>query len=347
MYKGVRYLTFGLAALAAGLAGLNAGTATADPVAEFYDGKTITIVVAAGPGGNHSNYSLLLGPYWRKHLPGNPNFIIQNMGGAGGGKAANYLANVAPQDGTTIGILLSDTPLAARVRPSGVRYDPSKFHALGGADWTRSMITVWRGHGIETIEDAKQKEVICGSSGTGSQTYMIPMLANRFVGTKFKVITGYQGMNAVDAAVDQGEVICRAGVYASIVAIRAHWLTENKVVHIAAADLERLPEHPDIPTLLEMTDDEDAKAVLRIFLSGGILGRAWWAPPGVPADRVAALRSAFEKGFNDPEAIAEMKKRNMDHNPVTWQKQQETVEYIMNAPERLFDIAREALAVKQ
>jgi hypothetical protein len=176
---------------------------------------------------------------------------------------------------------------------------------------------------------------------------MIPMLANHFLGTKFKVITGYQGMNAVDAAVDKGETFCRAGVYASIVAIRGHWLTENKVVHIAAADLERLPEHPDIPTLIEMTKDEDAKAVLRIFLSGGILGRAWLAPPGVPADRVAALRAAFFKAFNDPAAAAEMKKRNMDRNPVTWQKQQETVSYIMNAPERLFDIAREALAVKK
>jgi tripartite-type tricarboxylate transporter receptor subunit TctC len=339
-----RLLTAGAAAL---VAGLSAQPAAADAVADFYKGKTVTIIVAAGPGGNHSNYSLLLAPYWKKYMPGNPTFIIQNMGGAGGTKAANFLATAAPQDGSNIGILLSDTPLAARVRATGVKYDPSKFHYLGGADWTRSMVSVLTTTGVKSIEDAKKKEIICGSSGKGSQTFMIPMLANHFLGTKFKVITGYRGMNAVDAAVDQGEVACRAGVYASIVAIRPHWLTENKVVHIAAADLERLPQHPDIPTMIEMTDDADAKTVLKMFFSGGILGRAWLAPPGVPADRVAALRGAFLKSFNDPKAIEEMKQRKMDRDPVTWQKQQETVEAIMAAPERLFDIARTALGIKK
>jgi tripartite-type tricarboxylate transporter receptor subunit TctC len=319
--------------------------AKADAVADFYKGKTVNIVVAAGPGGNHSNYSLLLAPYWKKYMPGNPTFIIQNMGGAGGTKGANYLYNSAPQDGGYIGILLSDTPLAARVRATGVKYDPSRFHYLGGADWTRSMITVWKGHGVNSIEDAKKKEVICGSSGKGSQTFMIPMLANHFLGTKFKVITGYQGMNAVDAAVDKGEVFCRAGVYESIVAIRPHWLTQGKVVHIAAADLERLPEEPNIPTMIEMVKDEDAKAVLRLFFAGGILGRAWLAPPGVPADRVAALRDAFWKSFNDPQAIAEMKKRKMRSEPVPWQKQQATVKEMMTAPDRLFVIARTALGI--
>jgi tripartite-type tricarboxylate transporter receptor subunit TctC len=343
MLRTARVLAAGAAAAAIAMA---AGTAPAQSVAEFYTGKTVTIIIAAGPGGNHSNYSLLLAPYWKKYMPGNPNFIIQNMGGAGGTKAANFLYNSAPQDGSHIGILLSDTPLAARVRATGVKYDPSKFQFLGGADWTRSMVSVWRGKGIATIDDAKKKEVICGSSGKGSQTFMIPMLANHFLGTKFKVITGYRGMNGVDAAVDKGEVFCRAGVYESIVAIRPHWLTEKKVVHIAAADLERLPAEPNIPTMIEMTNDPDAKAVLRLFFSGGIIGRAWLAPPKVPADRVAALRDAFWKAFNDPAAQAEMTKRKMRYEPVPWQKQQETVAAIMSAPNRLFDIARTALGIK-
>lgn len=336
-----------LAVFAIGVSGPGAAPAAADAVADFYKGKTVTIIVAAGPGGNHSNYSLLLAPYWKKYMPGHPTFIIQNMGGAGGTRAANYLYNSAPHDGSYIGILLSDTPLAARVRATGVKYDPSRFQYLGGADWTRSMVTVWRGHGIASMEDAKKKQVICGSSGKGSQTYTFPMLANYFLGTKFKVITGYRGMNGVDAAVDKGEVFCRVGVYQSIVAIRPFWLTENKVVHLAAADLERLPQHSDIPTMIEMTDNPDAKAVFRLFFSGGIIGRAWLAPPDVPADRVAALRAAFWKSFNDPQAAAEMKKRKMHTEPVSWQKQQETVQAIMAAPDRLFDIARAALGIKK
>lgn len=320
--------------------------AASDPVADFYKGKTVTIVVAAGPGGNHSKYSLLLAPYWKKYTPGHPTFIIQNMGGAGGTKAANYLYNTAPQDGSYIGILLSDTPLAARVRATGVKYDPSKFQYLGGADYTRSMITVLKSTGVKTLEDAKKKELICGSSGKGSQTYYIPMLTNYFFGTKFKVITGYRGMNGVDAAMDKGETNCRAGVYASIVAIRPHWLTQGMVVHLAAADEQRIPEQPNVPTLFELANDQTAKEVLGVFLSGGIIGRAWLAPPGVPAERVAALRAAFWKAFNDPQAAAEMKKRKMDRNPVRWEAQQKAVERIMKADKRIFDIARKALGGK-
>lgn len=280
-------------------------------------------------------------------MPGNPTFIIQNMGGAGGTKGANFLYNTAPKDGSHIGILLSDTPLAARVRATGIKYDPSKFNFLGGADYTRSMITVMKSTGIATLEDATKKQAICGSTGKGSQTFLIPMLTNHFFNTKFKVITGYRGMNGVDAALDKGEVNCRAGVYQSIVAIRPHWIEQGLVTHLAAADLERNPNQPDVPSLLELTKDPDAQAVLKLFFSGGIIGRAWLTPPGVPAGRVAALRSAFEKSFKDPEALAQMKSRKMHYDPVPWQKQQEAVAGIMAAPERLFDIARTALGMKK
>jgi tripartite-type tricarboxylate transporter receptor subunit TctC len=318
----------------------------AESVADFYTGKTVTVIVAAAPGGAHSLYTQLLAPYWKAAMPGHPSFIINNMGGAGGTKAANYLYNAAPQDGSYLAILLSDTALAARFQATGVKYDPSKFQYLGGAEYTRSMISVLTKTGVKTIDDAKKTVLNCGSSGKGSQTYYIPKLANYFLGTKFKVILGYQGMNPVDAAMDQGETNCRAGVYSSMVSLRPHWITDHIVTQIAAADDERHPLYPNVPTLIELAKTQQAKDVMEIFFSGGVLGRAWLAPPKAPKDRVSALREAFWKGFNNPEFLAAAKKRNMNFEPVRWEKQQAAVEKIMKAPDEVFAVARKALDVK-
>lgn len=321
----------------------HASPAAADEVADFYSGKTVTVVVAAGPGGNYSVYSLLLAPYWKKYVPGHPSFIIQNMGGAGGTRAANYLANSAPNDGTHIGILEGTTPLNARLRTTGVKYDPGKFHYLGGVDNTRSMFTVMKSAGITTMAEAKQKEVICGSTGKGSSTYITPTLVNHFLGTKFKIITGYRGMNGVNAAIDKGEVSCRAAVFASIENSRPHWIKDGLIVNLAAIDMERHPDYPDVPTLVELAEDQDAKAVMKLMSTNGVLGRAWVAPPDVPKARVDALREAFWKAFNDPKAQAEMKERNMGADTVRWERQQQTLAEIAETPQRVIDLARKAI----
>lgn len=342
--KPVRKLTASLSALAlAGAVAASGAPASADPIADFYDGKTVTIIVAAGPGGNYSLYSLLFAPYWKKYLPGHPTFIIKNMGGAGGTRAANYLANTAPNDGTFIGILESTTPLNARLRATGVKYDPARFHYLGGADNTRSMFTVMTSAGINSMEEAKTKQAICGATGKGSTTFVTPSVVNQFLGTRFKIITGYRGMKGVNAALEKGEVNCRAAVFASIENSRPHWIKEKKIVNLAAIDLERHPDYPDIPTLVELAKTDDAKAVLTLMSSNGVFGRAWVAPPRVPMERVTALREAFWKAFNDPEAQAQMRERNMRYDPVPWQVQQKTLETVANTPKRNIDLIKQAI----
>lgn len=323
------------------------GPAWAGAVADFYKGRIVTILVAAGPGGNHTRYSLLLSPYLQKYTPGKPKFIIQNMGGAGGTKAANFLYNTKPQDGTMIGILLSDTPMASRIRAVGIKYNPKHFRYLGGADYTRSVISVMKKAGVKTLEDVKKQTITMGSTGKGSQTYTIPTVTNALLGTKFKVITGYRGMNGVDAAVDRGEVQGRAGVYASIIAIRPHWVEKGLIVNLGIADVEPNPNLPNVPLLIDMVKNADDRKVMELVFGSGVLGRAWLAPPGVPKDRIKALRAAFKQALNDPKATAEAKSRRMSWNPQPWQKLQAAATRIADTDDNIIKLTRKALGLKK
>lgn len=321
--------------------------ASADAVADFYRGKTVTIVVAAGPGGGHTKYSQLVAPYLQKHMPGNPTFVTQNMGGAGGTKAANYLYNRAAQDGTAVGILLSDTPFASRLRTTGVKYVADKFHYLGGAERTRSAFVVWKTAGVSSMVDVRSKEVIMGSTGKGSQTFILPTLANAMLGTKFKVITGYRGMGGVYLAMDRNEVQGFQAVWSSVAFLRPQWLKDNAVTVLAATSLDPLPDLPDVPLLKDLVLDPTDKKIAELVSGNGILGRAWLAPPGVPAARVAALRTAYAAALNDSAAADDAKKRRMKWGPVGWQELQSQAERITAADEALFVRMRAALGGKK
>lgn len=324
----------------AGLSAALAAPASADAVGDFYRGRTITIVVAAGPGGNHTKYSQFLAPFLKKYMPGNPSFVTQNMGGAGGTKAANHLYNSASQDGTTIGILLSDTAFASRLRTTGVKYDPGHFHYLGGADTTRSAFIVWKRTGITSLADVKNKTFIMGATGKGSQTYTVPTIVNAILGTKFKTILGYRGMGGIYLAMERGEVDGFQSVWGSILSLRPQWIKEDRVNLLAANSLDPLPGHPNVPLLKDLMTDPEDKKIAILVAGNGVLGRSWLAPPRVPADRVAALRSAFAKALNDPAAKTGAKKRRMKWAPVSWRKLQDQVEYIVSADAAVYDRLR-------
>jgi tripartite-type tricarboxylate transporter receptor subunit TctC len=333
-------------AAAAGIAALAPLTAAADEVADFYNGKNVTIVVAAGPGGGHSVYSQLMSPGLQKHLPGNPKFINQNMGGAGGTKAANYLYNTAPQDGTYIGILLQDTPLASRLRATGIKYDPSKFHYLGGADTTRSAFIVMKAAGVSTLDDVKKTQVTMGSSGKGSQTFVVPTLVNAILGTKFKVVLGYRGMNGIYLAMDRGEVQGFQSVWSAISYLRPNWISDNKVAVLATASLDPLPDLPKVPLVIDMVKDPLDHAVMKLVSGMGVLGRGWLAAPGMPKARLDAMRAAFEKTFADPAIVGNAKKRKLPWEPTSWQKMQAQVALIMNTEKKVIDRIRSIIGVK-
>lgn len=342
----MKYSTFvpavaGAALLAAGLS----APATADSVADFYKGKTVTVVVAAGPGGGHTKYTQYIAPFLQKYMPGNPKFIVQNMGGAGGTKAANFLYSRGNKDGTMIGILLSDTPLASRLRTTGVKYVANEFQFLGGADKPRSAFVAYKSTGIKTLQDAMKKQVVFGSTGKGSQTYVVPTLTNAMLGTKFKVITGYRGMGGIYIAMDKQEVQGFQSSWSGFQIGRAHLV--DKVNLLAVNALTPLKDHPDVPLLKDIVTDPQDKKVAELLGGNMVLGRAWLAPPGVPADRLAALRTAFAKSFADPEAIAGAKKRRMTWESVKWQDQQAAAERITKTDQALIDRMRTALGLNK
>jgi|LNFM01.2.fsa_nt_gb tripartite-type tricarboxylate transporter receptor subunit TctC len=320
------------------------GTANADPVADFYRNGKITVVLAGGPGAIHSIYTQLLAPYVRKHMPGNPSLVVNSMPGAGGTIAANYLYNVAPKDGGTIGSLLPEMPMSARFGTAGNRFDPLKFSYLAGADVTNSTITLMRTAGVSSIAEAREKVAVIAAGGPGSQTFITPTVANAVLGTKFKVVTGYNGLNAMDIAVDRGEAHGRSGSWSSIKATRPHWLTSNLVVHLAIVGPEREPDLPDVPLLTELAATPQDRAVLSLISDNALLGRMWLAPPGVPEERVTALREAFWKALNDPELIAEAKAKELDLRPVPAKKLAATVEQIMKADDATVDRLKSILA---
>jgi tripartite-type tricarboxylate transporter receptor subunit TctC len=325
---------------------LAATPSPADAVADFYSGRTVTIVVAAGPGGGHSVYSQLIAPAVQKHLPGNPKLIIQNMGGAGGTKAANYLATAAAQDGSYIGILLSDTPLSARIRATGIKYDPSKFQYLGGADITRSAFVVLKSAGVNTIEDAKKKEVLVGSTGKSSQTFVVPTVVNAILGTKFKPVLGYRGMGDIYLAVDRKEVQGFANVWSAVTYLRENWVKDDLVTVIATISPDPLPDLPKVPKITDMVKDPLDRKLIELIAGNGVLGRGWLAPPGAPKDRVTALRAAFAAAFKDPEAIAAAKARKLPWETASWQDMQAQVDTIMKTDKAVIDRMKSILGAK-
>lgn len=325
-------------------AGSISAPAAADAVTDFYKGKTVTVVVAAGPGGGHTKYTQYLAPFLEKHMPGNPNFIVQNMGGAGGTKAANFLYTRGRKDGTMIGILLSDTPLASRLRTTGVKYVAKDFQFLGGADKPRSVFLAYKSTGIKTLQDAMKKEVVFGSTGKGSQTYVVPTLTNAMLGTKFKVITGYRGMGGIYIAMDKKEVQGFQSSWSGFKIGRSHLVDQVNLLAVNA--LTPLVDNPDVPLLKDIVTDPQDKKVAELLGGNMVLGRAWLAPPGVPADRLAALRMAFAKSFADPEAVAGAKQRKMTWESVKWQDQQAAAERISTTDQALIDRMRNALGLK-
>ena len=327
------------------LLGLFGTPAHADAVTDFYKGKTVTLVTSGEPGGAHATYAQMLAPYFRRHMPGNPNVVIQHMAGTGGNLAPNHLYNVSAKDGTFIGHPLQDLIFNARIGIAAVKYDASKVHYLGGADVTRTTISVWKASGIHTLDDAKQREVLMGASGRSGQTYIIPMTLNAVLGTKFKPVVGYGGINLINLAMERGEIHGQAASWPTITATKREWVEKDLIANLVFVAMERQPELPNVPALAELVKSDDF-ALVRLLAGPAALGRSWIAIGDIPKDRLAALREAYRKAITDPTFLAEMKKRDLPVNPVPWQEQQKLAEAILGTSDATVVRLKDILGLK-
>src|SRR6476660_3733694 len=301
-------------ALAAAAALLSlSNNASAEPIEDFYKGKSINWILSAGAGGGYSSYAHVFAPYFSAHIPGKPTIIVQNMPGAGGIRAMVYLSSVAPKDGTTIGLVHSSVPFAPLYGIKGANFDPRKMEWVGSINAATGICVSWTASGITTWRDLFEKEFVVGGTGAGSQMETMPAMINKLFGTRIKVVSGYKGGNDVYLAMERGEVHGRCGgLKSSIKSTRPDWFPQKKVAVPVQIALERDPEFADSSALIEFTKDEKTRLILQLVLSPMDMDRPILLPPGTPPDKVAALRKAFSAAMKDPGLIAEAKKANIE-----------------------------------
>ena len=274
----------------------------------FYDGKTITIVTSTGVGGVYDLTARVLARHMGRHIPGNPSLIVQNMPGGGNVLATNYIYNIAPKDGLTIASIHNAMPLYQVLDGRGVRFDAGKFNWLGSTGSENEVILVWHTTGIRSIKDATEREVVLGTTGSGSGLTIIPTAMNKVLGTRFKLVIGYKTSEDINLALERGEVEARAFGINSIVAQHADWLRAQKVVILAQAGVRRDKDLPDVPLLTELAATDEQRAVLKLISAPPGLGHPYLAPPGIAPDRLAILRRAFAATLRDEKFLAEVGK---------------------------------------
>jgi tripartite-type tricarboxylate transporter receptor subunit TctC len=323
--------TLGLGLALATLAGASA--VHADPVAEFYRGKTISLLIGVGVGGEYDLQARLVARHIGKHIPGNPTVVPQNMTGAGGLKMANYLATVAARDGTFIGMLGNSFPALQAVGGQGVQFDAGKFHWLGTIAPVVETMAVWHTTGVKSIEDTRSREVIAGASGRGAITFIYPTMMNELLGTKFKIVTGYTGGNQINLAMERGEVQARNNTWSSWKATKRAWLDEGKIAVIAQAG----PRAPDLvaPSVESFARTPEERQLIELIVSGTQMGRPLATTADVPAERVAALRAAFDATMKDPEFRAEAAAMHFEVDPVSGVALQGVVEKVLATPKEI------------
>src|SRR5215213_174113 len=317
--------------------------ASADPIADFYRGKQLSLVIGTSAGNDYDYRGRLIARHMGRHIPGEPSIVPRNMPGAGGINAANWLASIAPRDGTTLHMLMSNMMGAQAVGTHGVQFDTRKFRWIGNTTSSPNVTNSWHTTGVASIDQVKTREFILGApAGTAGVTYGTVM--NALAGTKFKIVTGYPGGNEVNLAMERGEVEGRgSNSWASWKSTKPEWLKEKKIIMLVQVGLKRDPELPDVPLLLELVTNDLDRKVMTFLSAETAISRALVTTPDVPPERIEALRRAFDATMKDPQFLAEAEKAKMDIGPMTGEESQKIADSIVNTPSEVIDRAKVVL----
>ena len=311
---------------------------------QFYKGKQIELAIGYPPAGSNDVYARLLARHIGKHIPGHPTVVPQNRPGAGSFLTLGYVYNVAPKDGTVIGIGAPTAPLDEKLGTQGVRFKSSEFNWIGRIDSLINMVFLWHTSPVKTFDDALKTEAKLSGTGVGSTVSVYPTVTNNVLGTKFKLIMGYKGSNDAQLAVERGEVEGHSTSWTAVKVAHPDWRPEKKINIIVQFALMRHPEMADVPTVVELAKTDEQRQVLRAVMNATEIGTAFFTTPGAPPDRVEALRRAFDATMKDPEFLAEAERTKLTIGPLPGEELQKLVAEVSGLSPEMIEKVKAAYA---
>jgi tripartite-type tricarboxylate transporter receptor subunit TctC len=319
-----------------------APAAAQDAAAQFYQGKTIRMIVGVAVGSGYDINARALARHLSEHIPGKPVIIVQNQPGAGSISMTNQLYNTGPFDGTAIGAAFGGMPTAPLLTPEGVKFDPNKLNWLGSTNRETHVTYLWSTAPANSLDDIKKQETVVGAQAPGTTQYDFPVMANAIFGTKFKIVKGYGGTPQIHLAIERGEIEGNgASAWTTLKALNADWIKDKKIKIIAQWALRPNPELPNVPSVLDLAKSDKDKAALLLVLARLDFGRPFFLPPNVPADRVEVLRKAFDDTMKDPTFLAEAEKLKLDIDPLNGKQVAELVAQVLATPKDVVERVRD------
>jgi tripartite-type tricarboxylate transporter receptor subunit TctC len=316
--------------------------AWAQTVEQFYRGKTIDLIVGFAPGGGNDLYARSLGRYIGKHIPGNPTVVVRNMPGAGTFLATNAVYNTLKRDGTVIALAASTLPLDEKFGGEGVRFKTAELNWIGRLAARVDVIMMWKTSPVRTIQDALQVSAILAATTIGSPVVMYPNLLNNVIGTKFKIVRGYQGSREGMLAIEKGEADGHSTSWEALMSAHPDWVKNKDVNIIVQFSLHRRPELADVPAAVELGKTDEQTQILKAVMNTTEIGLAVFSTPDVPADRLTALRRAFDATMTDPEFLAEADSEGIGISPLAGERLQKLVAEVADLSPELTAAAKDA-----
>jgi tripartite-type tricarboxylate transporter receptor subunit TctC len=320
--------------------------ATAQSVESFYKSNRVTVVIGYTPGGVYDLYARTIARHIGKHIPGRPGVVPQNMPGAGSMKAANYIFGQAPKDGTQIAVFARGLAMQPLLNNAGVQYDATKLNWLGSPASEVSVVFSWHSKPFKTVDDLRKREMIVPATGTGADSAIFPYILNGVLGTKFKVVAGYPGASETLLSIERGETDGSAATsWGNFASAKQDWIKDGKVNIILQLALKKHPALSGIPLVMDIASNDADRKVLELVFSRQSMSYPFAVPPGTPADRLAALRRAFDATLNDPAFLADAKQQRLEVDPVAGDRIEALVRDVYASPPAV--IARARAAIKE